>query len=79
MKMCKSAYVLKIFESYTNKICKVLVMEYCNGATIEHYIKRKGRFKEQDAIMVLKEIIFGLAVRILINRKCIGTESSIGT
>jgi len=64
MKKCRSAYVLKIFESYTNNICKILVMEYCNGASLEHYLKRKGRFQERNAIIILKEIIFGLAVSI---------------
>lgn len=39
-------------------------MEYCNGASLEHYLKRKGRFQERNAIIILKEIIFGLAVSI---------------
>ena len=62
MLKCKSAYIIKLYESFTNDIGKVLVMEYCNGATLEHYIKKRGGLEESNAIVILKEIIFGIAV-----------------
>jgi serine/threonine protein kinase len=42
MRKCKSAYILKLYESYSNEKCKVLVLEYCNGGTLEEYIKKRG-------------------------------------
>ena len=44
MKKCRSAYVLKLQESFTNDKSKVFVMEFCNSGTLEHHLKRKGRF-----------------------------------
>jgi hypothetical protein len=78
MRTCKSAYVLKMYESFTNSKCKVFALEYCNGATLEHYIRRKGRLEENYAVMVLKEIIFGLGVLLPSPRKCTVTASSTG-
>lgn len=40
-------------------------MEYCNSETLEHYLRRKGQLKEQDAIAALKDIIFGVAVSVI--------------
>ena len=54
MLKCKSAHVIKIFESYENKASKVFVMEFCNSETLEHYLRRKGRLKEDRAIVALK-------------------------
>lgn len=54
MKKCKSAYVLKMSESFTNDKCKVFVIEFCNSGTLEHHLKKKGRFSERNAVMILK-------------------------
>ena len=63
MRKCKSAFIIKLYASYTNEKCKVLIMEYCNGGTLENLIKRRGGLEESNAVTLLKEIILGLGVR----------------
>jgi len=40
-------------------------MEYCNGGTLEKYLIKHGGFMEKDAVIMLKDILFGLAVLIV--------------
>ena len=45
-----------------NESLKVLVLEYCNGHTLQEYIDRKIRIKEDEAVRILRQIINGIAV-----------------
>ena len=54
MRKCNSAFIIKIYESFENKKCKVMVLEYCNGYTLEHLIRKRGGIDEGDAISLLR-------------------------
>lgn len=62
MKLCHSAHVIKIYESFDNGKNKVYALEFCNQGNLENYLKKKGAFSEKDAISFIKQIICGLAV-----------------
>jgi serine/threonine protein kinase len=55
----------------------VLVLEYCNGHTLQEYIDRKIRIREEEAVRILRQIINGIAVLLLSFRSCTGTASFI--
>ena len=55
----------------------MLVLEYCNGHTLQEYIDRKIRIREEEAVRILRQIINGIAVLLLSFRSCTGTASFI--
>jgi len=55
----------------------VLVLEYCNGHTLQEYIDRKIRIREEEAVRILRQIINGIAVLLMSLRSCTGTASFI--
>jgi len=54
------------------------VLEYCNGKTLEEYLKKKKKIPEEEAVAILRQIINGLAVFIILFRSCIKTALFIG-
>ena len=61
MRLCRSANVVKLYNSYDNEHEKVLVMEYCRGGSLEDFIGERKSLEEDEAIYILKQMIFGLA------------------
>jgi serine/threonine protein kinase len=56
---------------YENEDLKLMMIEYCNGNTLQNYIERKGRIPEKEAILIFKQILNGIAVSIKLYRNCI--------
>jgi serine/threonine protein kinase len=44
-----------------------MVIEYCNGGTLESEIMARRRIPENEAIAILKQLIIGLSVNYFIN------------
>jgi serine/threonine protein kinase len=63
--------VVKCYDIYENKSLKIMIIEFCNGGTLQDEIERKIRIPEKEAVLVLKQIINGIAVRKVIFRNCI--------
>jgi len=74
LKKCHSANVIKLYDVMQNDRCKVLVLEYCNGGGLDSYIKDHGPTEESDAVIILRQIILGLAVSGFLFRNCIVIE-----
>ena len=47
MYMCDSPYLLKCFNVYQNEDLKILIIEYCNGKTLQAEIDEKKRIPEK--------------------------------
>jgi serine/threonine protein kinase len=45
LKKCHSANVIKLYDVFENKKCKVLVLEYCSGGGLDSYITRRWSLK----------------------------------
>ena len=58
--MCNSPHLIKFYDVYRNKELKVLVIEYCNGNTLQKEIDEKRRIPEKEAVIITKHIINGL-------------------
>ena len=41
MAICDSPYLIKCLDVYENDDLKIIIMEFCNGGTLESYIKDK--------------------------------------
>lgn len=76
MKKCHSAFVVKLYDSFENQRCKVLVMEYCRHGGLDNFIVQRGAIEEEDAVSILRQIILGLAVCLPLLRNFIRTTSS---
>lgn len=46
MQKCNSENLIKCYDVYENKSLKIMVIEYCNGGTLDDEIKSKGRIPE---------------------------------
>lgn len=64
MYQCNSPYLIKCFDVYRNDDLKIIVMEYCNGKTLQAEINEKKRLSEQYAVQIIKHVINGLMVLI---------------
>lgn len=71
MMLCNSEHIVKCYDVYENRSLKIMVMEYCNGGDLQGEISSKGKIPEKEAILILKQLINGIAVSIVIFRKCI--------
>ena len=60
MSHCDSPHLLKLYDVYSNKDLKVMIMEYCNGKTLQQEINEKVTLEEAEAMMISKHIINGL-------------------
>lgn len=79
MMQCNSPNLIKCFDIYENKDLKVLIMEYCEGKTLEEYLQKKGKLGEQEAVDILRQLLNGIAVRSSLRRNCTSTPSCTGT
>jgi serine/threonine protein kinase len=43
MEMCNSPYLIKCLDVYENQDLKIIVMEFCNGGTLESYILERKK------------------------------------
>jgi serine/threonine protein kinase len=71
--------VIKLYDVIENQKCKILILEYCSGGALDSYIKTRGPVDESDAVVILRQIILGLAVPFFLVRNCTETGSFIGT
>ena len=62
MYMCDSPYLLKCYDVYENEDLKVLIIEYCNGSTLQAEIDEKRHIPEKEAWIIVKHIMNGLMV-----------------
>lgn len=79
MMICDSDNVVKCYNVYENRSLKIMVMEYCNGGELQREISTKYKIPEREAILILKQIINGIAVLFSIFRSCTTTTLSIAT
>ena len=77
MMICDSDNVVKCYNVYENRSLKIMVMEFCNGGELQREIINKYKIPEREAILILKQIINGIAVLVDLLRNCIITISSI--
>jgi serine/threonine protein kinase len=75
MMTCDSENIIKCYDVYQNQWLKVMVIEYCNGMTLQEEINEKKRIPEKEAIFIMRQLINGVAVRLNLLRNCIGTAS----
>ena len=50
MYLCKSPFLIKCFDVYSNDDLKIMVIEYCNGKTLQAEIDEKKRIPEREAV-----------------------------
>lgn len=62
MRICNSPNLVKCYDVYENEELKLMMVEYCNGGSLQDYIDRKGRISEKEAILIFKQILNGIAV-----------------
>jgi serine/threonine protein kinase len=62
MMICDSDNVVKCYNVYENRSLKIMVMEYCNGGELQREITNKYKIPEREAILILKQVINGIAV-----------------
>ena len=43
MMLCESPNLIKCFDIYENSDLKILVMEYCQGLTLDKYLRKKKK------------------------------------
>ena len=79
MMLCDSEHIVKCFDVYENRWLKIMVLEYCNGGDLQAEINGKLRIPEREAILILKQLINGIAVRLCLARKCITIRLSTAT
>jgi len=46
MYMCNSDHLIRCYDVYSNKDLKILILEYCNGSTLQQEIDEKYRIPE---------------------------------
>ena len=55
---------MKCYDVYENEDLKIMMIEYCNGGTLtRQLLKSEKVFTEKEAVDIIKQIIFGIAVR----------------
>ena len=66
-------HVLKCYDIFENRECKVVVLEYCNfGSLADEILKKRSKhISESQAVRILKSIISALKVRKKGFRTCI--------
>ena len=64
MRICNSPNLVKCYDVYENEELKLMMLEYCNGGSLQDYIDRKTRLSEKEAILIFKQILNGIAVEI---------------
>ena len=79
MRVCRSANVIKLHSTLENSAEKIFIMEYCRDGGLDRFIETRGSLDEEEAIYILRQLIFGIAVRPSPLRKCSATASSIAT
>ena len=71
MTICDSDNVVKCYNVYENRSLKIMVLEFCNGGELQREIINKYKIPEREAILILKQVINGIAVLFWLFRSCI--------
>lgn len=53
--------ILRLYHSFEDSDSHYLVLEFCPGGELFHYIKTEGRLKEETAAMLCGQLVEGLA------------------
>jgi serine/threonine protein kinase len=59
LRQCKNENVIRFVDTTTTDKSLFIVMEYCNGGDLDHYLETKKRLTEDEATVFLKQIING--------------------
>lgn len=59
LRKIKSKYVIKILEVFESEKNFLMVLEYAGGGDLLHYVREKGKLKEEEAKKIFKQIIQG--------------------
>ena len=62
MRRCSSTNLVKCHDVYLNEDIKIIVMEYCNGGTLDEFLTDQGKVSENQAILIIKQILNGISV-----------------
>ena len=54
-------YIIKIYEHFIEGPCLFLILEYCEGGSIDVVIKRQGKIPQQQLIPYVNQFVSGLA------------------
>ncbi|CDW83859.1 protein kinase domain containing protein [Stylonychia lemnae] len=58
--LVKSHYTIQLIKAYKAKSGHYLITELCNGGSLQNLLKLRGRFQEEQARMIFKQIINGI-------------------
>ena len=57
MKLLDSDHIVRMFDIAQTSNNLYLFLEYCNGGSLDQYIKKKaGKFSEREAILIFEEM-----------------------
>ena len=62
LKKIRHPNIVKIYEVVDSNHHILIVMEYCGGGDLLHFVKRKGRLSETEAKSIFRQIIYGARV-----------------
>ena len=62
MRMCANRNIVQCYQVFQNQSLKIIVMEYCEGGTLQEYIRLNGKIPEKEALKIFKQILNGVAV-----------------
>lgn len=62
LRKIKSRYVIKILEVFESDKNFLMVLEYAGGGDLLHYVRDKGKLKEEEAKKIFKQIVQGALV-----------------
>jgi len=60
LKKIRHANVIRLLEVFEGPKHLFIVMEYASGGDLLKYVKKKGRLNENEARVILRQIVFGL-------------------
>ena len=59
LRKIKSRFVIKILEVFESEKNFLMVLEYAGGGDLLHYVRNKGKLKEEEAKKIFKQIVQG--------------------
>ena len=59
LRKIKSKFVIKILEVFESDKNFLMVLEYAGGGDLLHYVREKGKLKEEEAKKIFKQIVQG--------------------
>lgn len=63
MSKCESKHVVRLYGRYETDDYIMLALEYCNGGDLAMQIDNRGKIPENEAVLIIKQIVLGFAVK----------------